>query len=228
MSASQALQKVQVLDVEIKALERQLRDIPARKKAEQTRLDQNSAALHQSQEAVKHRQAELKRIELEQQAHEEKIQKLRQQQLQLKTNKEFKAMDSEIATIKQQIKELEDSELVVMEQIDAAKADVGAQKSELDRASDGVRADTDVLDARMTEINARLTALRETRAEAVKGVPADWLKVYTTIATRRDRALVPIDGEVCGGCHMKLPPFIINDTKKRGMVTCTFCGRLLH
>ena len=57
----------------------------------------------------------------------------------------------------------------------------------------------------------------------------EWLDRYDQVFGRKDKALVPIQDGVCSGCHMKLPPYIIHDAKKRAeMVSCEFCGRLLY
>jgi len=229
VSVIESLLAVQECDARIREIERELKDIPARKKEEESRLESHQAALLQAQEALKARQSELKQIELDGQSKEDQITRFRQQQLQLKTNKEFKAMDQEIATVQKAIRELEDRELVLMEGIERAKADVAAREAELDGERSAISEDLAVLNERMAGLEAEVASIRTRRAEAAKAVDDEWLSPYEIIAARRFPALVEISDGVCSGCHMKLPPQVSHDVKRReSTVSCPFCGRLLH
>jgi len=89
VSVIEQLLVVQEHDVRILQLEKEMRDVPARKERELERLNGHKAALAESEEALKAKQAELKQLEVETASNEEKIAKFRSQQLELKTNKEF-------------------------------------------------------------------------------------------------------------------------------------------
>jgi predicted nucleic acid-binding Zn-ribbon protein len=44
-----------------------------------------------------------------------------------------------------------------------------------------------------------------------------------------DFGLVPVDSGSCGGCHMKLPPQLVQDAKRgTAMISCSYCGRILY
>lgn len=221
---------VQDIDIRIRDIEHKLRDIPARKQVELARLEQHKLAVAKAEEQVKGIQVEVKRLALEAESRQTKIAKLRQQQLELKTNREFKTMDGEIGMVEAEIKRLEDRELELMESIDAARRGVGEQVAALKKEDDAVQADIKVLDARAAELNGELSRCNAEREIAASDIDAKWRAYYERVFHRKkDRALVPLEGGFCGGCHMKLPPSIAHATRKDGdMVVCEQCGRLLY
>jgi uncharacterized protein len=229
VSEIEKLLRVQELDTEIKSREREQNDIPARKDRELTRLNDNKTAVQAASDTLKALRADLKRLELETQSDREKIAKLRTQQMTLKTNKEFKAMDSEIFTVECHISKLEDEELVVMERIEAARGVLALREGELGSHESEVLEDVAVLDERVARITAELSELRARRKDAVQNIDPAWLQRYEAVLSRRMPAVVPLEDGVCGGCHLKLPPYVLHDTRKRNsMVSCSFCGRILY
>ncbi len=209
-------------------MEKELRDIPERKKIEQSRLGEHNKALAEAEQALQATQSDIKKLELEAQSLHGKISTLRQQQSALKTNKEFKTMDEEIRGVEHQIAGLEDKELVLMEELEKAKAEVQVRKNALAEEDASVQVDSKTLDERTSAIQAKINAIKTLRDPAAKDIPKEWMTAYQRIFSRKDKALVSLDDGVCGGCHMKLPPAILHDTRKPDMmVTCSYCGRML-
>lgn len=228
-SVIEKLLVVQDLDVRIREIEQELKDIPARKNRERTRLASHREALAKAQEAIKATQADLHRLELENKSCLEKINKLRQQQVDLKTNKEFQSMDHEISRIKEQISSLEDRELGLMDRLDRDRAEFAAKDAEFKREEAVVEGDVKVWDERAAALSADLAKVRADRKGSAAGIDADWMKHYEPVIARRDRALVQLRDGVCGGCHMKLPPSVHHATRRHaGKVVCEYCGRLLY
>lgn len=220
---------LQELDIRIRELERELADIPARKKAEEERLRSHKEAVAGGENSLKQQQAGIRELELESASNKEKILKLRQQQMQVKTNKEFKAFEAEIATLESRIRGIEDKELVLMEQADAARGTVAEKKKSLETEQGALNVELMNWDARTAEVKGVLDGLRKERLSVVSHVAQDWLAVYERIFKRKDRAMVAVEDGICGGCHMKLPPYVIHTVRRKtGMVFCDFCGRMLY
>ena len=231
MSVIEKLLVVQELDCRLRDIEQALKDIPARQQLEVSRLDEHKQSVHQGEERLKAAQADVHRIELEIETLRGKVMKLRQQQPELKTNKEFKAMETEIAGAEAEISKAEDRELVVMESVERARQELVVQHQDLKREEEAVQADVKQLTARAEELNRDLAKYRAERVIAASDVDANWLTHYDRVfQRRRDKALVPVDGGVCGGCHMKLTPTLSHASRRKDavMVVCEFCGRLLY
>jgi len=231
VSTIEQLLEVQEHDLRMQRIEGELRDIPARKQRELERLQEHAAALKAAEDALQARQAELKQNELEVQSKKDKIAKLRTQQMDLKTNKEFKTMASEIETIEKSIRRDEDRELEIMETIEAARADVASRRVALDAEDAVVQEDIAVLDERIAGLDAELKTAQAARDKAKEGIDAGWLRRYEAILTskRGTAVLVSAEGGVCRGCHMALPPYQQHNARKRvEMVVCSYCGRMLY
>jgi predicted nucleic acid-binding Zn-ribbon protein len=226
---TETLLKVQEIDCQIREKEQMARDIPARKKEEEVRLQKHREALAAAEEFLKKKQSQIKQLELEGEARRQRINKLRTQQFEIKTNEEFKALNSEIAGVQAEISGLEDKELSLMEEQDAARAETLMKKAALGEEEAAVRRDCSTWDEKIAVIQNELQALRATREAAASGVDRTWLNTYSTIFARRDRALVPVEEGVCGGCHMTLPRYLVHDARSHTkMVKCDYCGRLLY
>lgn len=229
VSEIEKLVNLQALDNRIQIAEKELKDIPARKDLETRRLQEHKAGLAAAEETLKGLQAQIRQRETEIEGNRDKIAKLRTQQMQLKTNKEFKAMDMEIETVGHGILDIEDGIIVLMESVEKARNDVQARRQELDAEATAVARDHKELDERQARIEAVLNAEKAERAKIAATVASAWLGPYETILSRKTVALVPVEDGVCGGCHMKLPPYLVHNARKHnGAVFCGFCGRMLY
>lgn len=220
---------VQEFDCRIREIEKELEDIPHRKEEEKKRLEAHRQALAKAEQDLKSKQAEIKRFELESQARQENITKLRRQQYEIKTNKEFKVLEDEIKAIQKDIAGLEDRELGIMEAVEDAAGDVKARAHDLKAEDAAVQGDIQAWDGRIARIETELKDLSARRAKSVEGIPQPWLSHYEKVLTRRDKALVPVEDGVCGGCHMRVTPSVANNARKQtSVVTCDYCARMLY
>ncbi len=230
MSTLEKLLNLQENDNRILQLERELKDIPERKKIEEARLESHRQSVSDSEEQLKSLQAKINELEVEGDSSKEKIAKLRQQQMELKTNKEFKAVESEIATLEKGIRALEDRELEFMSEADEIRSDLDGSKEELAREESSLKQDLAAWDERATSLEGELTQAQSDR-DAAAGVVDDeeLLENYQRVHGRRENAIVQLVDGVCGGCNMKLPPSVSHIAKRNdGAATCDYCGRLLY
>jgi len=221
---------IQDHDLRILKFEKELADIPLRKAAIDSLLDEHRQEVVKAKETHKARQAEIKKAELEIESFREKIRKYREQQMQLKNNQEFRAMEKEIGGVEKSIRETEDRMLEIMETVDMALVDVRAREVALKSEENGIIHEVAAIDARALEIKDEIAQLKQARATLSVEVDATRLSQYDRMfKNKRDRVLVAVeDNGTCGGCHMKLPPYICHDAKKQtDVVACGYCGRML-
>jgi len=91
-------------------------------------------------------------------------------------------------------------------------------------------AEQEALEQRVAIVRRELEERERERAARAAAIPVEWVSQYERILKHhKDRAIVPVERQSCGGCHMKLPPQTIQDIRrKQTIVTCGFCGRLLY
>ena len=221
---------VQDRDRQISRLNREIADLPARRKLIEAQLDAHRAALEAAEDAMRKKGLQQKEREAEIEAKRALIVKYRQQQFEVKSNDDYRSFEQRIVTLEQEIGGIEDRELVLMEELEQLEA-VRREKSEALKVEDRqVQTELEGFQQRATELERRLDELKTERAALAGEVEPDWLARYERIfAHVGDRALVTVTHHTCGGCHMKLPPQAEHDARKLDQITlCMYCGRMLY
>lgn len=117
-----------------------------------------------------------------------------------------------------------------MEEAESLKARVAEATKALQQEEAIVKSDWAAQDARLQQIQGELAAVRKDREGFAAGVDESWLARYERVFKHTgDFGLVPVDSGSCGGCHMKLPPQVVQDAKRgANMTSCSYCGRILY
>jgi predicted nucleic acid-binding Zn-ribbon protein len=210
---------------------REVRDIPQRKNDIEAQLGGSKKKLETALDSKKHTQATLKEMELEVEVCKEKVTKYKTQQMEAKTNDQYRAFVKEIGVVEAEIKELEEKEIRLMEALEQGKTIMAECDERLNSEKAGIADELGELEAREAELNEQLEHLKADRARAAALCDKALLQKYTRILNnKRDFAVVMIEsGGHCGGCHMKLPPQVVNDARNPiKLVGCNFCGRLVY
>lgn len=229
MSIVQPLLVLQEIDSRIRTLQQESRDIPIRKDQEKKRLVGAQTALTEAQAALKNAQARVGEAELEVKARRDKINTLRGQQVNLKTNKEFAAMNLEIATIEGQIETHESRQMVALDGLVPARALVADCEKRLQDDKAVVDGYLQELDGRLAVVKAELKQAEADRLEALKTVPPPFALTYSRLLERRWPPVVALEGNACGGCHLTQPPSVAHVVRRNNsLVVCQMCGRILY
>ncbi len=230
MTTIEKLLIVQDRDRRIRQLSRESEDIPARRKLSEERLKEHKESLTAAQELLKKNAAAIKGVELEIDTCKQRIQKLREQQVSIKTNEQYRAMNNEVAGVEKQIREFEDREMVLMEETEGLRANVTRMEQRLKQEDEIVNSDRVQLEDRLKALQSEIEKHKQDRVGLIADIDAEWLSRYDrTFKHHPDFALVPVDQAACGGCHMKLPPQVVQNVKRnQAMVCCSFCGRILY
>lgn len=152
------------------------------------------------------------------------------QRLAASTNpKQAQGFESELASLARRKSDLEDAEIALMEQLEAAEAAVAEQEA--------IIAETNAQGAELSaeakrvvaEATDRLEASRRDRAAIAGAIPADLLALYERLASRGNGAGLLLAG-ACEACRMVLPPSDIAEVRRAQtdeVVFCPECGAIL-
>ncbi len=212
-------------------LMREIRDIPQRKSDIEAQLAGSAQKLETALDSRKHTEASLKELELEVESLKEKVTKYKLQQMEAKTNDQYRAFIKEIGAVDREISELEDKEIVLMEDLEKGKAIEAECEKTLNGERAGIADELAMLDGRTAELTEQLEKMKTDRARAAEQCDKTILQKYARIMNnKRDFAVVMVEaGGHCGGCHMKLPPQVTNDARNpTKIVACNFCGRIVY
>ena len=221
---------LQVIDKEIYALTAEKKNIPGELKAIEEALESKKIAIKQAEEKLKSLQVALKDKEVLLQQKEEQIKKLQMQLYQLKTNKEYSTMLAEIEGIKADNSIMEEGIIKLMDEIEMAKKKIAEEKELFKKEETDTQKKKDTINARGKEIDARLSDLSARREKIIPDVEKQILARYERVLKNRNGiAIVPVEHNACGGCHMNLPPQIVSEAKlKEDIIVCGSCNRILY
>ena len=196
-----------------------------RSKASSTQSQWEAAKLR-----VKQIEAERKRLELEVDAKKTQIDKYLNQQLQTRKNEEYKALTHEIDMAKEAIVKIEDQEIVLMEQTEAAQKAVAVAATEAAAAKKLLDDQISKLDQREANLKQELTALTTERNTLISTVDEVIRSRYERLLkSKGENIVVGVEHSVCGGCHMKLPAQNVSTARAQmELVCCPNCGRILY
>jgi len=226
----EALIALQEKDRRLSRLARDLRDVPQRRAHLETLREDRRQTVAKSHDDVLKANAAIKQVEIEVEDYKTRIARFRQQQFEIKTNDEYRALEKEIREHEGKIREREDREIEFMERAEEARAVLTQCERDQKESERRIEEDLRALDVRARELEAESESVRAARAEAARGIEPAWLERYDRLLKHHgDTALASVENGACGGCHMKLTPQTSNDVRRgEWVVACGFCGRLLY
>jgi len=175
-------------------------------------------------------QKQRKEKELELATNAEAVKKLQGQLYSLKTNKEFQAMQQQIADNKADGSVIEEKILICFEEADKIKARIEEENARLKDEEKVFSEQKKKVEARVKEIDDRLSQLDALRKQVIPDIDTKMLREYERILHNRGGlAIVTVKDNSCGGCHMLVPPQVINLIKMyENIITCEMCNRILY
>ena len=231
--AAFSLEKLLVLqDRDSKRLgfEQQLKSIPREIATVEAKIAAERAAIETAKAEWHGLESKKKLIEVEIKSAEEKIAKYKTQQSQVRKNDEYQALTHEIETTEKSIGTFEEQEIGIMLQIDDAKKRFVAAEGELKQNITGHETRIRTMRDREAHLQGDVKAAQEAVAAARPEVADPQLRIYDRLAVKPGHPVcVTVNGDRCGGCHLKVPTHIVVQAKNRTeLATCDQCGRIVY
>ncbi|MCC6164690.1 MAG: hypothetical protein IT182_15170 [Acidobacteria bacterium] len=163
-------------------------------------------------------------------AAQQRLTKFRQQLMAVTNNREYEAVQHEIATVEGELKGREDQTIALLFELDelAPQADAAGRlvAERLDAAGVAIAGLADQTQRHRLELAAvegSIAALRPTIEPAA-------LAMYDKAAKRYPRhAIADLKGELCVGCNVKNRPMVASDVRRgEKLVLCENCTRILY
>ncbi|MDP8202901.1 MAG: C4-type zinc ribbon domain-containing protein [Candidatus Tenebribacter mawsonii] len=158
-----------------------------------------------------------------------KITKYKNQLLTIETNKEYKALNSEINHLEKKNSGVDDELIVLMETESELRDRLKENNEAQQKASDELKANEKKLEKEIQEVQKDIEELKSKRNKLAAGLPRDLIRRYGNLIKNRNRkAVVFNDNNACSGCGYTIRPQVDIDMKARNSVIyCESCGRIL-
>lgn len=222
--------KLQGIDSQLYRLRRELQAKPKLIEELEVKRDEEQSAVKTIEEKIKVLQMKRKEKEIDLQEKEANVKKLQLQLFQVKTNKEYQAMQHEIEGLKADNSLLEDGILLMMEQIDELSKELAKEKELFAEAERRLAEDRKKIEGEIAALENEIANFERQRKELIGGIDKEVLSKYERILENRDGlALVPVKEYACQGCFINLPPQTINEIQMKDKLNiCENCARILY
>ena len=158
-----------------------------------------------------------------------KIAKYKNQLLTIETNKEYKALNSEINHLEKKNSKIDDELIGLMEAEVEIKEHLEKEEKAQLHASNELKANEDKLEKEIQEVNREIEELKSKRNGKAKDLPRELIRRYASLIKNKNRkAVVFNDNNACSGCGYTIRPQVAIDIKEgNSVIYCESCGRIL-
>jgi predicted nucleic acid-binding Zn-ribbon protein len=214
----------------IKQIQTEVETLPLQRKSLEAQLAASVAGVEALKQKARKVEMDRKKLELDVGTRNESISRLKTQQYQTRKNDEFQAIGHEIERYENEIRKIEDEELELMIEADKLKADLGVEEKKATTVRESVARQRADLEAKSKTLKSRLEELTKERAEIAGKIDEDLLGRFERLfKSKGDAVVVPLEHEVCTGCHMKVTTQTAHRAKAgKEIVSCDNCGRILY
>ncbi len=223
------LEQLQKIDMELGELEDNRNEYPQKISAYeeelQTKKDLLAELNNQKEELAKDKS------DLEEQiaCNDDIVKKSEEKLFEIKTYKEYVALQREIVEAKKMNSELEEELLEKMDNIEKLEAKILEENTELSGKEEDYRLKIEDFKEKLEDINALYHPKKEEKERVASQISADILPLYEKIRRRNGTVLVYVENEICSGCNMNIPPQLFNEvlTLSR-IIQCPNCQKILY
>ena len=242
MSVIDELLDLQEQDSVIKSLEKQVHDIPKRRKLEQEKLDDYRRELDQARETLEKAERIEASSRMDAETQDAQIAKYEKQRQEVKTNNEYAALGRQIESCRRIRAEYEERAEKARAHIADVQESIAMFEARLAEESAQVEGYVAELRSQLVEAQERLLAAQEARDEKARPLQAPEKRRFLDYYDRLRRKYFPVvfrvrSGNGCPGCHMVLPASKMQEAQrnakladtpeKMNIVACDYCGRLI-
>lgn len=223
------LDTLQRIDLELHKLEQNLNDYPKKISDFESELETAKERLERLQGESLMLQKNKAGLELEIASNEELVKKAEQKLFEIKTHKEYEALQKEIADTKRRNAELEDKVLDHMTRLEQVEAGIAAGKEDLAAKEAECGEKISEYKEKLEEIKSLYEPKKEEKEKIASRISPELMPIYKKISKRNGGVIALAKAEVCTGCNMKIPSQLFNEvlTHTR-FIQCPNCQKILY
>ena len=159
-----------------------------------------------------------------------RLAKFKDQVMEVKTNREYQAMQREIEVAQTEVRRIEDLILERMIESDDLGQELKRAEQALAAEESAVQDERRALEEEAAALEIELDRLSTVRQSLVAEMPAEILAVFEQIAkARRGIAVAEARDGHCSLCNVRLRPQVFNDIRRNdSILQCDSCQRILY
>lgn len=230
MEQLKLLVKLQNIDWRINKIVREKEKMPLKFEELHRNLEASEEDFKKVVESEKDLQKKRRQIEMDLDEISEQIRKSKSRLLEVKTNKEYRAMLKEIEERERLTSNKEDEALDILEEIEKLASEIDKKRRIMEAMKKKHKKERIKLEGKMVGLEKEQTGLSMDRDSLVKHIDPKLVKRYNFIKERRNgTAVVAVKHAICQACHMNIPPQVYNELQRGDQImTCPNCQRIIY
>lgn len=224
------LWELQKIDLDLQGIEadkdhypKEIKKLEEKQKMEKDRIQKEKEKIESLDKSRRQKESQLS-------SEQEKIKRAEGKMFEVKTNKEYQALLTEIDGMKEATSRMEEEILQVMDEIEEVKKDLSKREKESKGTLEKIEGDRKKLQEKMAQGENAWTKQMEQREALSKQIEPKLFKLYHTLKEKRQGlGVVGVKRETCQGCFVHVPPqMFIEVQKNNALVRCPNCNRILY
>ena len=226
----QHLIHLQDLELNAERVRHRIADLPHAEAALDERLAQQTAVVEAVKARLAANQAARREIERDLSTVQARLSKFKDQLMEVKTNKEYQAMQTEIGVAEQNVRSQEDRLLDRMEEAEALAAEGKDAERALKLEQSEVVRQKEMLAVERIALEEELRQTEAGRTSVSSELSAGALALFQHISkNRRGIAVSEARDGHCSQCHVRLRPQVFNEVRRNdSLIQCESCSRILY
>lgn len=222
--------QLQQLDLAIADARRQIASHPDRLQAADARLSEARATLDTATQQLKDSHDARRALEKDATLFQSRLSKFKDQLSDVKTNREYQAMQKEIDVAQGELRAVEDKVLERMMEADALAAAVKTAEARLTTEQKEVEAEKRALAQELTRTEQALQEASVRRESLVRDIEPRLIALFEQVAkARKGIGVCPARDGLCSLCHVRLRPHVYQQVRHNDtIIQCDSCQRILY
>lgn len=223
------LRRLQSVDIRIREIRDGLEKYPSEigELKEDLRNRRESVELKESR--VEELRSERKSLESSLGLNLDSIKKSEARLFEIKTHKEYEAIQKEITQTKKENLEIEDRTISVMEEIEETEKLLGEEKTAYSALEEEYGGKITEKERKIEELEVSRKPVEKEKSDLASRIDPKILPVYERILERNGKALALAENEKCTSCNINIPPQLFNEILKRiKLIQCPSCRKILY
>ncbi len=222
--------KLQQLDDFVEQARRTITEHPARLRA----LDDRSNGVRDRVAVARQRaadnQAARRALDRDLASAQSRLARFKDQLMEVRTNREYQAMQKEIEIAQQEVRGTEDRILERMVEADDLAAAIKQAEGEQSAAQKEIERERQAIQDEVARLQGELERSTGQRQAILSGISPAALAIYQMVAPqRRGVAVAEARDGLCTICHVRLRPKVFNDVRRNdSIIQCESCQRVLY
>jgi predicted nucleic acid-binding Zn-ribbon protein len=223
--------QLQQFETRIEESKRTIASHPERVAAADVRLNAAKHMVETARQRLKENQDTRRALEKDAALYQGRLDKFKDQLSAVKTNREYQAMQLEIATAQQELGAAEEKVLERMVEGDTLAADLKQAEATFATRQKEIEAEKKALGEELAATEQRLQETTAKRAALVKELDPRLVALFEQVSRmRRGMAICAAthDG-LCSVCHVRLRPHVFQQVRHNdSIIQCESCHRILY